>query len=157
MAEADPKLTMKISKIKNNRLLDRVQMIVNVYYDPKVKVTRAHITKKLVEKFKKPHVSVFGMKKVLGGGRTKCFALVYDSDDSLKKFEPKARLARMELEKLEPKKENLLKLKKQEKLSKLENINYKEKELLKEDKILICKENKKRRNKYLLCVLHIFI
>ena len=36
MAEADPKLTMKISKIKNNRLLDRVQMIVNVYYDPKV-------------------------------------------------------------------------------------------------------------------------
>ena len=119
MAEAEPKLTMKISKIKNNRLLDRVQMIVNVYYDPKVKVTRSHITKKLVEKFKKPHVSVFGMKKVLGGGRTKCFALVYDSDDSLKKFEPKARLARMELEKLEPKKRKFVKTKEARKIVKV--------------------------------------
>ena len=119
MAEADPKLTMKISKIKNNRLLDRVQMIVNVYYDPKVKVTRAHITKKLVEKFKKPHVSVFGMKKVLGGGRTKCFALVYDSDDSLKKFEPKARLARMELEKKEPKARKFVKTKEARKIVKV--------------------------------------
>jgi small subunit ribosomal protein S24e len=119
MAEADPKLTMKISKIKNNRLLDRVQMIVNVYYDPKVKVTRQHIVKKLVEKFKKPHVSVFGMKKVLGGGRTKCFALVYDSDDSLKKFEPKARLARMELEKKEPKARKFVKTKEARKIVKV--------------------------------------
>ena len=91
MAEADPKLTMKISKIKNNRL----------------------------EKFKKPHVSVFGMKKVLGGGRTKCFALVYDSDDSLKKFEPKARLARMELEKKEPKARKFVKTKEARKIVKV--------------------------------------
>ena len=80
MAEADPKLTIKISKIKNNRLLERVQMIVNVYYDPKVKVTREHIKKKLVEKFKKNHVSVFGMKKVLGGGRTKCFFIHWQKE-----------------------------------------------------------------------------
>ena len=119
MAEADPKLTMKISKIKNNRLLERVQMIVNVYYDPKVKVTREHIKKKLVEKFKKNHVSVFGMKKVLGGGRTKCFALVYDSDDSLKKFEPKARLARMELEKKPPKERKFVKTKEARKIVKV--------------------------------------
>ena len=145
MAEADPKLTMKISKIKNNRLLDRVQMIVNVYYDPKVKVTRAHITKKLVEKFKKPHVSVFGMKKVLGGGRTKCFALVYDSDDSLKKFEPKARLARMELEKLEPKKRKFVKTKEARKIVKVRKHQLQRKRATKRRQDINLQKKKKKK------------
>ena len=145
MAEAEPKLTMKISKIKNNRLLDRVQMIVNVYYDPKVKVTRSHITKKLVEKFKKPHVSVFGMKKVLGGGRTKCFALVYDSDDSLKKFEPKARLARMELEKLEPKKRKFVKTKEARKIVKVRKHQLQRKRATKRRQDINLQKKKKKK------------
>jgi small subunit ribosomal protein S24e len=119
MAEADPKLLIKLSKIKNNRLLERVQMIVNVYYDPKIKVTREQIKKKLVETFKKPHVSIFGLKKVLGGGRTKCFCLVYDSDDSLKKYEPKCRLARMELEKKPFKERKFVKTKEGRKIVKV--------------------------------------
>merc|ERR1711918_94448 len=37
---------------------------------------------------------IFGMKTKFGGGRSSCFALVYDSVDAAKKFEPKHRLIR---------------------------------------------------------------
>merc|ERR1712070_10354 len=35
---------------------------------------------------------IFGMKAAFGGGKSSCFALVYDSVDCAKKFEPKHRL-----------------------------------------------------------------
>ena len=54
------------------------------------------------KKFKKNHISIFGVKKLYGGGRTKAFALVYDSEDAMKKIEPPSRLRRAEMEKLPP-------------------------------------------------------
>ena len=68
MAE-EPNFTIRLGKIKNNRLLDRVQMVCDVFYEP----------------------------------RTKCFAMVYDSEDSMKKYVSAKRLARIEREK-DPKK-----------------------------------------------------
>lgn len=41
------------------------------------------------------NVIVFGFKTKFGGGRSTGFALVYDSLDAAKKFEPKYRLARV--------------------------------------------------------------
>lgn len=38
-----------------------------------------------------------------GGGRTKGFCLIYDSEDALKKYEPASRIKRMAIEKLAPK------------------------------------------------------
>ncbi len=40
-------------------------------------------------------VFVFGFRTVFGGGRSSGFALVYDSVEEAKKFEPKYRLARV--------------------------------------------------------------
>lgn len=37
-------------------------------------------------------VSVFGLRTHFGGGKTSGFALVYDSVEALKKFEPRHRL-----------------------------------------------------------------
>merc|ERR1712054_24070 len=37
---------------------------------------------------------IFGMKTCFGGGKSTCFALVYDSVDAAKKHEPKHRLIR---------------------------------------------------------------
>lgn len=37
-------------------------------------------------------VSVFGLRAQFGGGKTTGFALVYDSPEAMKKFEPKYRL-----------------------------------------------------------------
>ncbi|KAF3939868.1 hypothetical protein ABW19_dt0207686 [Dactylella cylindrospora] len=42
-------------------------------------------------------VSVFGLRTQYGGGKSTGFALIYDSLDSLKKFEPHYRLVRYEL------------------------------------------------------------
>ena len=96
-------MVVRFSKVKVNKLLNRVQMIVNVFHPADLKVTKEQIREKVKEKFKKPHVSVFGVKKLYGGGRTKCFCLVYDSEDAMKKFEPPSRIKRTELEKIPPK------------------------------------------------------
>jgi small subunit ribosomal protein S24e len=96
-------MVIHFTKIKVNKLLSRCQMILDVFHPPDLKVTKEQIKEKVKEKFKKPHISIFGMKKLYGGGRTKCFCLVYDSDDAMKKFEPVSRLRRAETEKIPPK------------------------------------------------------
>ena len=89
------KLIVRFSKIKNNRLLNRTQMIVDVYHPAAQKVTKEQIREYIRTHFKKQHVSLFGVKKFFGGGRTKGFVLVYDSEDSMKRFEPVSRVKRV--------------------------------------------------------------
>ena len=125
MAE-EPSFTIRLGKIKNNRLLDRVQMVCDVFYEPKAKITKEMIKNKIARQFKKPNVVIFSAKKAFGGGRIRCFAMVYDSEDSMKKYESKKRLARIEREKdpknkkVEKKKEGrkVLKVKKHQKSKK---------------------------------------
>ena len=93
-------ISARFTKVKNNRLLNRVQMIVDVYHAPSVKVTKNMIAEEVKKKFKKKDISIFGVRKLYGGGRTKCFALVYDNEDAMKKIEPVCRQKRVELEKL---------------------------------------------------------
>jgi hypothetical protein len=45
----------------------------------------------------KEQVSVFGLRTQFGGGKTTGFALVYDSPEAMKKFEPRYRLVRVGL------------------------------------------------------------
>ena len=45
------------------------------------------------------YVSYFSFRTVFGGGKSSGFALIYNSLDDAKKFEPKYRLARIGLEK----------------------------------------------------------
>jgi hypothetical protein len=46
-------------------------------------------------KASKDQVNVFGLQTQFGGGKTTGFALVYDSPEALKKFEPHYRLVRV--------------------------------------------------------------
>jgi small subunit ribosomal protein S24e len=46
-------------------------------------------------KANKDQVNVFGLQTQYGGGKTTGFALVYDSPEALKKFEPHYRLVRV--------------------------------------------------------------
>ncbi len=43
----------------------------------------------------KDQISVFGLKTQFGGGKTTGFALIYDSPEAMKKFEPMYRLVRV--------------------------------------------------------------
>ena len=79
-------------------------MVCDVYYEPKAKITKELIKKKIATQFKKPNVVIFSAKKAFGGGKIRCFAMVYDSEDSMKKYESAKRLARIEREKDKAKK-----------------------------------------------------
>ena len=58
-------------------------------------VPKKEISEKLAKMYKVTPdvVSCFGFRTNFGGGKSTGFALVYDSMDFLKKFEPKHRLA----------------------------------------------------------------
>jgi small subunit ribosomal protein S24e len=64
-------------------------------------------------KVDKDQVIIFGMRNAFGGAKSTGFALVYDSVDSLKKFEPKYRQIRVGL--LEPAKKTNRKQRKERK------------------------------------------
>src|SRR4051812_37923874 len=94
---------VRFSKKRNNRLLNRMQMVVDVYHPDKPKITKEEIREYVRSHFKKQYVSLFGVKKFFGGGRTKGFCLIYDNEDSLKRFEPPSRIKRNEIDKIPPK------------------------------------------------------
>lgn len=60
---------------------------------------------KLIQRYVLPitikAISVFGFRTAFGGGKSTGFALIYDSVEAVKKFEPKYRQTRLGLYKVE--------------------------------------------------------
>jgi len=79
-----------------NRLLMRKQMVLDVVHPNMASVSKTVLSEKLATMYKcdKNAVVVFGFKIAFGGGKSTGFALIYDTADAAKKFEPKYRLAR---------------------------------------------------------------
>merc|ERR1711890_102321 len=82
--------TIRTRKFMTNRLLMRRQMVVDVLHPGKATVPKSDIREKLARMYKSTGdcVVCFGFKTA--------FALVYDSLDYLKQYEPKHRLARLD-------------------------------------------------------------
>ncbi|KAI8053899.1 ribosomal protein S24 [Syncephalis plumigaleata] len=95
MADAPP-ATLRTRKFLTNRLLQRKQMVVDVIHPGRASLSKDEIREKLSKMYKadKDAIVVFGFRIQFGGGRSTGFALIYDSLDSAKRFEPKFRLAR---------------------------------------------------------------
>merc|ERR1712080_747260 len=74
----------------------RKQMVVDVLHPNRPNVSKDELRQKLSELYKseKDQVSVFGFRTQYGGGKSTGFALVYDSAEAMKKFEPHYRLVR---------------------------------------------------------------
>jgi small subunit ribosomal protein S24e len=122
--------------------------LVDVFHPSDAKVTNEQIREYVRTHFKKPHVSLFGVKKYFGGGRTKGFCLIYDNEDSMKKFEPTYRARRVELEKLAPKDRKKKEGKKEgRKVQKVKKHQGQKKRGTKrrQDKNLARKQNKKKK------------
>lgn len=79
-----------------NRLLARKQMVVDVLHPGQASVKKVDIREKLAKMFKctPDVVFCFGFKTNFGGGKSTGFALIYDTLELAKKFEPNYRLAR---------------------------------------------------------------
>jgi small subunit ribosomal protein S24e len=88
--------TIRTRKFMTNRLLCRKQMVCDVLHPGMPSISKKEIRDKLAAMYKvTPDVIfVFGFRTNFGGGKSTGFALIYDSLDNAKKFEPKHRLAR---------------------------------------------------------------
>merc|ERR1712072_1675266 len=95
--------TIRTRKFMTNRLLMRRQMVVDVVHPGKASVAKSDIREKLARMYKATAdcIVCFGFRTAFGGGKTTGFALIYDSLDFLKQYEPKYRLARLGLFKKE--------------------------------------------------------
>jgi ribosomal protein S24E len=95
------------TKIEMDWITKGCSRVVVLTFDPSSDILhpgRANISKdELREKLSglykatKDQVSVFGLRTQFGGGKTTGFALVYDSPEAMKKFEPHYRLVRVGL------------------------------------------------------------
>ena len=88
---------MRTRKFITNRLLNRRQFVVDVLHPTRATVSKAELNEKLAALYKtdKGRVSTFGFKTKFGGGRSTGFGLIYDDEESQKKFEPKHRLVKV--------------------------------------------------------------
>ncbi len=68
----------------------------DVLHPNRANVSKEDLRVKLADTYKvnKDQVSVFGFRTQYGGGKSTGFALIYDSHEALKKFEPHYRLVR---------------------------------------------------------------
>ncbi|EFE37145.1 uncharacterized protein ARB_04674 [Trichophyton benhamiae CBS 112371] len=111
---ADAPVTLRTRKFIRNPLLGRKQMVVplevmrkisgekkteeiyDILHPNRANISKDDLRTKLGELYKanKDQISVFGLRTHYGGGKTTGFALIYDSTEALKKFEPRYRLVR---------------------------------------------------------------
>jgi len=96
MADNSAPVTIRTRKFTTNRLLSRKQFVVDVLHPSRPPISRTELSEKLAALYKadKARIVPFGFKTHFGGGRSTGFALIYDSEESQKKFEPKYRLVR---------------------------------------------------------------
>ncbi|GAB7356875.1 hypothetical protein MBLNU459_g7741t1 [Dothideomycetes sp. NU459] len=94
---SESQVTLRTRKFIRNPLLARKQMVVDVLHPNRPNVSKDELRQKLSELYKasKDQVSVFGFRTQYGGGKSTGFALVYDSNEAMKKFEPHYRLVRV--------------------------------------------------------------
>jgi len=71
----------------------------DILHPNRANIKKEELRDKLASLYKaqKEQVSVFGLRTQFGGGKTTGFALVYDSPEAMKKFEPNYRLVRVGL------------------------------------------------------------
>jgi ribosomal protein S24E len=88
---------VRTRKFITNRLLARKQFVVEVLHPGRANVSKADLSEQLASQYKanKARVVVFGLRTQFGGGRSTGFGLIYDDEESQKRFEPRYRLVRV--------------------------------------------------------------
>ncbi|KAI9754760.1 MAG: hypothetical protein M4579_004545 [Chaenotheca gracillima] len=96
MADREAQVTLRTRKFLRNALLGRKQMVVDILHPNRANVSKDELRGKISDLYKanKDQVMVFGLRTQYGGYKSTGFALIYDSVEALKKFEPHYRLVR---------------------------------------------------------------
>merc|ERR1712126_806340 len=95
---AESGVTVRTRKFMTNKLLNRKQMVVDVLHPGKASIPKTEIRDNLAKMYKTTSdlVVAFGFRTAFGGGKSTGFALIYETMDYAKKFEPKFRLIRQQ-------------------------------------------------------------
>lgn len=90
-------VTIKTRKLRVNKLLSRKELLLDIYHEGKPNVSQKELKELVANKFRwdPKNLIVFGIKTAFGGNRSTGFALAYDSQNYLVKYEPNYRLRRM--------------------------------------------------------------
>merc|ERR1712072_848243 len=83
-------ITIRPRKLLTNRLLQRRQMVLDVHHPSQATPDKATLTKMICEYLSKSKghkadagaTTIFGLKTCFGGGKSTCFALVYDNTEA---------------------------------------------------------------------------
>ncbi|KAI3400873.1 hypothetical protein diail_1563 [Diaporthe ilicicola] len=91
-------ITIRTRRFIRNPLLGRCKFS-DILHPGHAGIAKSDLQERLAQLYKaaSEQVSVFGLRTHFGGGKTTGFALVYDSPEALKKFEPRHRLVRVGL------------------------------------------------------------
>jgi ribosomal protein S24E len=78
-------------------MLTMIDSCSDILHPNRANISKDELREKLggLYKAQKDQISVFGLRTHFGGGKTTGFALVYDSPEAMKKFEPQYRLVRV--------------------------------------------------------------
>jgi len=93
---------IRTRKFSRNPLLRRRQFVIDVVHPGRASVPKTELQEKVAQMYKVADVNtviIFGFRADFGGGKSTGFALIYDTVEDVKKFEPKHRLARIGLAK----------------------------------------------------------
>ncbi|KAL7568756.1 hypothetical protein ACA910_021748 [Epithemia clementina (nom. ined.)] len=93
---SDGAVIVKTRKFMKNPLLARRQMIVDIIHPGRPNVPKKELQDVVGGMYKVDAklVVLFGFRTKFGGGKSTGFCLIYDNEDSMRKFEPRYRLIR---------------------------------------------------------------
>lgn len=90
-------ITIKTRRLRVNKLLARKELLLDVYHEGKPNVSQKDLRELIAAKYKwePKNLVLFGFRTAFGGNRSTGFALAYDNQQYLVKYEPIYRLRRL--------------------------------------------------------------
>ena len=90
-------VTIKTRKLRVNKLLSRKELLLDIYHEGEANVSQKKLKDLVADKFRgeAKNIVVFGLRTAFGGNRTTGFALIYETQNYLVKYEPNYRLRRL--------------------------------------------------------------
>ena len=90
-------ITIKTRRLRVNKVLARKELLLDVYHEGKPNVSQKDLKDLIANKYRwdPKNLILFGFRTAFGGNRSSGFALSYDNQNYLVKYEPNYRLRRM--------------------------------------------------------------
>jgi small subunit ribosomal protein S24e len=90
-------ITIKTRRLRVNKLLARRELLLDVYHEGKPNVSQKDLRELIAAKYhwEPKNIVLFGFRTAFGGNRSSGFALAYDNQQYLVKYEPTYRLRRL--------------------------------------------------------------